>query len=110
MNLFLLTSCIVVASPMGREEISRDSFKGTWPFTVSQGVLTCLKMGRNKAVLLDVDDTWYALNGIAKAKGRKSGFMPVEPIWLIDKRISKPDFIVRVSLGGVISRGLTLCQ
>lgn len=70
--------------------------RGEWPFTVSHGVLGCTDP---QQVTFNVDGTAYAVNGSAM----DAGFRDIKPIW-------KPaPGGLRVDIGPMIDKGLTLC-
>src|SRR5262245_42823561 len=60
------------------ETINRDSFDGTWPFTVDAGTLRCDGSDGFGSVTFEADGTVYALNGIARQNGDGE---EVGPIW-----------------------------
>lgn len=81
------------------EPISRQTFHGTWPFTVSHGTLECDQP--QSVYFTDPNGTSYGVNGTALDHGAK----PVAPIWEKDPTGAAP----RVYLGDVIDAGLKLC-
>lgn len=72
---------------------------GLWPFTVPEGMLQC---GSLQRVTFTTNRVIYALNGAAKSAG---GFEDVDSIWRDDLAYAG----VKVNLGPMIQRGLTLC-
>jgi len=90
------------------EEISKSTFKGTWPLIPDSGVLAC----EDGAVTFTPTGTKdvYALNGIAdKAKG-EGRWRNLEDIWLTaDGRQSDAPGALRVSSSDLINEGLNLC-
>ena len=91
------------------EEISKSTFKGTWPLIPDSGVLAC----EDSAVTFTPTGTkdTYALNAIAgqdKEGGRRRN---LEDIWLTaDGRQSDTPGVRRVSSSDLINEGLNLCQ
>ena len=67
----------------GERRIMRTDYGSQWPFTVDEGVLSCVSLGRVantdlQAVYFRVGNTTYAVNGAAK--GRPKG-PAIEAIW-----------------------------
>ena len=87
------------------ETISRDSFKGTWPFTVESGTLRCDGSDGFGSVTFETNGTVYAINGVAE--GRRDG-KDVRPIWKDnpDRSAGGP----KVYIGDVTDAGLALCK
>jgi DNA-binding beta-propeller fold protein YncE len=89
------------------EEISKSTFKGTWPLIPDSGVLAC-EDGAVTFTPTGTKDT-YALNGIAGKV--KEGRRNLEDIWLTaDRRQSDTPGVLRVSSSDLINEGLNLCQ
>jgi hypothetical protein len=66
------------------EQISKSTFKGTWPFIPDSGVLAC-DSSKNKAVTFTPtgSTTTYAENGSATGWASKAGWEPHDyHIWL----------------------------
>jgi hypothetical protein len=82
-------------------EVTRDTWHdGEWPFTVSHGILGCTKPPFPGEVTFNVEGTTYGLNGTALDNGYKE----VNPIW---HSVGEG---IKVDIGGMIDRGLKLCQ
>ncbi|MEA2255070.1 MAG: hypothetical protein QOG35_1115 [Solirubrobacteraceae bacterium] len=80
--------------------ISKRSFHGTWPFTVSKGRLSCKSHGRGIGeVTFRARGRTYGLNGLAL----QAGFPRPNPIW------KRAGYGLRVNIGDVLERGLALC-
>jgi hypothetical protein len=82
------------------EQISKSTFRGTWPFTVDSGTLECDPP--QSVYFTDSNGNQYGVNGSALDQGAK----PVDPIW---KKDNSPTGGPRVSIGDVIDAGLKLC-
>jgi hypothetical protein len=80
--------------------ISRATFKGTWPFTVSSGVLRCEPPD---TITFSAGGKTYAVNGPALDQGIPN----VTPIW---KRDGRTGYGPRLYLGDVNARGHDLCE
>jgi Protein of unknown function (DUF2511) len=85
--------------------VSEQEYGAAWPFTVPDGVVRCVPY---QAVVFDASNGQrYALNGFAKQRFPK--LPPLEEIWAFDPN---PDLAAqgyRISIGGLIELGLTLC-
>lgn len=79
--------------------ISKDTFRGEWPFTVDSGTLRCEPP---QSVVFSTGGSDYGVNGSAM----DAGYAPAQPIW---KR-STDGYGPRVYIGDVIDRGLALCR
>jgi len=80
--------------------ISQGTFKGTWPFTVDHGTLSCEPP--QSVAFTDPSGTTYGVNGSAQDAGHPN----VTPIW---KKDNSGNGGPRVYLGDVIDAGLKLC-
>ena len=69
---------------------------GTWPLTVSRGVLGCTVPNQ---ITFNNSGTLYGLNGTAM----DHGLPPIDPIW-------KPDGDARADIGPMIDEGMKLCN
>ena len=87
------------------EKITRDSFDGTWPFTVDSGTLRCDGSGGFGSVTFEAERTVYAINGVATQRGDGED---VRPIWKDNPDLSSGG--PKVSIGDVINEGLALCK
>jgi hypothetical protein len=83
------------------EVSSKTWHEGEWPFTVPSGILGCTQPPFPGEVTFNVDGTVYGLNGTAL----DSGYKGVEQIWR-----PEPGDGLKVSVGGMIERGLKLCE
>ena len=87
--------------------ISASSFHGTWPFTVSSGVVACRHPPHSGpfgvVTFTAPDGTTYGINGTAL----DHGYPDVTPIWRKPAHPLVPG--ERVSIGDVQDRGLQLC-
>jgi hypothetical protein len=90
----------------GKKNISESTFKGKWPFSVSEGVLECRKLnlatGRKlPMVLFHANGKIYGVNGTASTR-----FEPIDKIWL-----DNPDIPgTKINIGPMIQEGLKLCN
>jgi hypothetical protein len=74
-------------------EVNQSQYANHWHFEVEQARLRCEGRG---AVILTVEDTDYAVNGMAAS----NRYRPIQAV------ISDP----KIDFGPIISRGLTLCK
>jgi len=96
-------------------KISKAEYGSKWPFTVSEGKLSCKSFGHMGngdpigAITFTVKNKTYAVNGTATAPRRRAenGWRKLEEIWKIDYPGNPP---LRVNMGPIIERGLTLCK
>lgn len=79
--------------------ISKQEMGEDYPFTVSEGELTC----RNKTVLFTADGETYAVNSTARSSRR---YKPIDEIWAEDPN----DEGAKIDLDKVIEMGLELCR
>jgi hypothetical protein len=93
------------------EEISKSTFKGTWPAIPDSGVLACDSSKGNAVTFIPAgDNTTYAVNGSASGGwAEKEGWKQFEHIWLTagggqDDTRGVP----RVDVGDFINEGLKL--
>ena len=87
-----------------RSLVSRAQFGDAWPLTVDAGELLCLPP--SLVVLRAQDGRMFALNGTAASR-----YPSIEPIWARDESLSKlTGEDMRVSIGPLITKGLTLCE
>jgi Double zinc ribbon/Protein of unknown function (DUF2511) len=108
--LYLLTERPTVSGPVtiqtapapvvgpGERHISSTEYGDRWPFTVSDGVLSCVAVGKLGAtsvgaVYFRVGATNYAVNGVAKGRGGNPNF---ETIWRTRPVSSPPNIVARV--------------
>lgn len=103
----LVVIALVAAVGGGDEaagEVSAATVDYTWPLTVESGTLRC---ETPSAVVFEAPDgTTYALNVTATARAEQRGYAEVEAIWLENPEIPG----TRISIGGLISDGLELCD
>lgn len=82
--------------------ISDDTYSGTWPFTVSSGMISCVKPG---AVLFKADNgKTYAVNGNGMAYFKQ--LPDLEEIWKADPKYPS----LKIGIGDMIDYGLSLCD
>lgn len=75
---------------------------GPWPFTVSEGTLTCTNLRGLEALTLTSNGITYALNEAAKGAG---SYPAIDSIWRAD-----PDVLgSRINIAEVIDHARTLC-
>ena len=99
------------------KRIKAEDFGEAWPFTVSEGVLSC---SGASAVTFTANGVTYAVNGMAST----AGFADIEPIWKFNwsmyEEIAKALNItaqeakaqvgpVRINIGPIIDTGFALC-
>ncbi len=91
-------------------EITRATWRnGKWPFTVSHGILGCHNPPGPGAVTFNVDGTTYWINGTAGDVAEQEHYEDVHPIWLKERSPYGGEDL-RVDIGGIIDRGLKLCE
>jgi hypothetical protein len=112
--LFVVCSMNIVAFNAYSESItiSKEDFGDRWPFTVSQGKLSC----SGNAVTFKANGKIYAVNGTAKSRG----FAEINEIWKNDEemiKILKESFLgedigspPKINIGPIIDKGLSLCK
>jgi len=93
---------------------------GDWPLTIDGGVLTCTEFRRGgyqrQAVFIaDHDGEMWPLNGVAKSHHARFGAKPeLTPIWRVDQKtmdaFPNSEVTIRISVGPLIKRGLSLCD
>ena len=93
---------------------------GDWPLTIDGGLLTCTEFRRGsyqrQAVFItDQDGEMWPLNGVAKSHHARFGAKPeLTPIWRVDQKIMdafpNSEVTIRISVGSLIKRGLSLCD
>jgi hypothetical protein len=86
-----------------------------WPLTVSEGFIRCEPVSAvsSAVTFTTLDGSIYALNGIAKGLRSPTGekrFLPIEPIWLPDRRPGFAKMGLRADIGPLIDLGLKLCE
>lgn len=84
------------------KQISRESIPD-WPLTVDSGLLRCDGANGVGAVTIEVDGTVYALNGVAKGRGKYSD---IAPIWADNPAAAG----LKKDIGVLIDEGLKLCK
>lgn len=84
--------------------IQRSQFGSAWPFKVESGMLSCR---RGDEVVFEANGRVYAINGLARGNLERKGYIDLDAIWLQDP--TNPDPHMRVDIGPMIDRGLTLC-
>lgn len=101
----LLMTAALAATACGSEEkqivANRDVAEGMgeeWPLTVDEGQIRCPGGGQ---LVLEVDGTEYALNGLAQG----AGYADIDPIWADDPEVDG----LKVDVGWLISYGNTNC-
>jgi hypothetical protein len=82
------------------EVIQATWHDGAWPFTVSHGILGCTEPPSPGKVTFNVEGTVYGINGTALDQGLPE----VNPVW------RSAGGGLRVDIGGMIERGLKLCE
>ena len=106
----------------GSIAVSKEGYKGDWPFSVDRGELSCLD---GVAVVFKANGVMYAVNGMASSRGYKD----IEPIWLEDPSLkemaaqiaesngeSVDDVMkqmggpLRISIHNITQDGLALCD
>jgi hypothetical protein len=75
---------------------------GPWPFTVSEGTLTCTNLRGLEALTLTSNGITYALNEAAKGAG---SYPAIDPIWRADPDVPGS----RINIAEVIDHARTLC-
>jgi hypothetical protein len=80
----------------------------SWPFTVSEGVVSCVgRGGIGFAIFTAPDGTRYALNGLAKAPDimTRYNLHQIDAIWRRNPEVPE----LRINIGPAIDRALELC-
>lgn len=80
-------------------DISQAEYGDKWPFRVKQGQLTCIPYSK---VIFRAHGRVYAVNGMASGDRR---FAEIRLIWRDDPKIRG----LKINIGPIIDRGLTLC-
>lgn len=89
--------------------VSANDFGKDWPFTVSEGAISCTGDGTVDALVFrPTDDSPYAgetfaLNGLATSSYPDAA--PIDPIW----KHQKGNKTLRMSLGPMIAAGHDVC-
>lgn len=100
----LLVGCATPAATIGtmdaRERAVTSADFDVWPLTVDDGVLRC---DPGRAVVFEVGDKVYALNGIATADPK---YEALDPIWAADPTGNAP----KMDIGPLVDAGLALCS
>lgn len=109
----LIATCVVILDKPAGQRITRSEHGESWPFTVEEGYLDCL---RGFDVVFRSGGTTYALNGAAQ----HSGYEPIDPIWRSDpimvaeyRELGVEDSVLqrlKVNISPFIKRGLDLCE
>lgn len=119
MKKLMAGSCLCLVASMalaGSSNISKKEFGDEWPFTVDKGVLHCSK----NEVTFRAGGFEYAVNGSATS----AGYASIDPIWKFDTEMLKElaaalettveevkkTSPMRISIGSIINKGLTLCD
>lgn len=84
--------------------VSRATFKGVWPFTVSSGTLKCVLP--SQSVIFTSSGKTYAVNGMADSA---TDYPPIDSIWARNPTPLTPGYYEKQDLGDVIDAGLKLC-
>mgnify|MGYP001588487369 CR=1 FL=1 len=94
---FALAGCSGTATTSSdhSREVSRDTFEGTWPFTVSEGTLEC----NGSAVTFTTDGVTYGVNGTSLSDHARP-----EAIW------QDAEGGLQVDMSDMIDAGLALCE
>jgi hypothetical protein len=112
--LFIVFSITLLASNANAKSItiSKENFGNSWPFTVSQGELSC----SGNSVTFKANGKTYAVNGTAKSRG----YAPINEIWKDDEKMIKilkesfPGEDIgpppKINIGPIIDKGLSLCK
>lgn len=96
----------------GQARIAQREFGKDWPFSVSDGILSC----DGNAVTFRANGVIYAVNGTATMWKRGIDidkiWLPGEPLWITDPQTGKrvnagPP---KKNIGAIINRGLALCS
>jgi hypothetical protein len=95
------------------EKITENEYGKDWPFSVPDGLLMCTGSG---AVTFTHNNKTYGVNGIARGYKENND---INEIWKLDSdseiakydiKQGRPDLIPKISIGGIIQRGLKLCK
>jgi hypothetical protein len=106
---FALVS-IVMASPVAAVKVTGAEFGAKWPFTVDEGVIGYepVRMGDKNFPILTFESggKTYALNGLAKGRSEKRGYLDIVEIWKDDPKIPG----VKMDISPITKRGLELAE
>lgn len=93
-----------------RQVVSREEFGADWPLTVDGGTLRCKFPDSERpqlhALLIEVGEVSYALNGTAKAHASANGWRDVKEIWRDNPRIPG----TKVAVTPLLNRASVLCR
>lgn len=82
--------------------VSREMMKDQWPFSIAAGMLGC----EGLSVTFRANGITYAVNGTAKAQGKKLGWRDTREIWKDNPAIPG----TKLDMGPMINKGLLLCK
>jgi hypothetical protein len=111
--IFLCSFALIgfsITSHAGSAVVSAEDLGDKWPLTIDSVVLRCKPHPNNekaKMVWFSIDAShFYALNGTAISNAEKHGWIKdIKPIWKKDPKYPE----IRVSVGPLIEKGLSLC-
>lgn len=91
---------------LARAVVRQDDFGAAWPFTVPDGVLTCVGHGKRHAIIFEAGGIRYGVNGTAQGAGTaaKLNLQNVRQIWRDDPEIPG----AKVNMGPILERGRAL--
>ena len=90
---------------------------GEWPLTIEEGTLSC--QGAGAVFITDRKGRVWPVNGMASAWRDRFDAQPdLEPIWREDEKLMETfpealrnsDLTLRIDIGPLIKRGLSLCD
>jgi len=99
MMLLLATGC---ENPKKYKGVSQEESGETWPLTVPNGQVSCVRNFGKVVTFISLDGKEYALNETAKGLRH---FLPIEEIWKPDP--TNPP--AKKDIGVLIDEGLKLC-
>lgn len=83
-------------------KVTQAEYGDRWPFTVPEGTVRCSGTAGAGAVTFEAGGRTYAVNGTARTQ---KTFPDIDPIW----RDSPNGLGLKVSIGPIIDKGLSLC-
>lgn len=95
---------IVKSEKWNEAHITKNNFRGIYPFTVDKGILRCEFNNGLPLIYFGANGSMYALNGSAKSASPK--LPSVDKIWMDNPTVVGH----KLSLDDVIRAGLVLCE
>src|SRR5438067_6794663 len=90
----------------GSAKITKVEFGEKWPFTVSEGVLTCTPYGQLHLITFSANGKVYGLNGTARNLAKERGFAEIDEIWKNDPQVEG----LKINIDPILQKAFTLCD